>query len=44
VGKSRGPASLAGAVGRLLVQEGRRDEVLLLAQSDRLGWLISDEQ
>jgi hypothetical protein len=30
-GKSRGPASQAGAAGMLLVQEGRGDEVLLLA-------------
>jgi hypothetical protein len=44
VGKSRGPASLAGAVGRLLAQEGGRDEALLLAQSDSSGWLIGDGQ
>jgi hypothetical protein len=30
-GKSRGPASQAGAAVMLLVQEGRGDEVLLLA-------------
>jgi hypothetical protein len=44
VGKSRGPASLADVVGRLLVQEGRRDEALLLAWSDSSGRLIGDEQ
>jgi hypothetical protein len=43
-GKSRGLASLAGAVGRLLVQEGRGDEELLLALSDSSGWRISDGQ
>jgi hypothetical protein len=44
VGKSRGPASLAGTAGRLLAQEGHKDEALLLAQSYSLGWLINDEQ
>jgi hypothetical protein len=39
VGKSRGLASLAGAAGRLLVQEGRRDEVLLLPS--RIAWGVS---
>jgi hypothetical protein len=33
-GESRCPASLAGATGRLLVQEGRGDKVLLLVRSD----------
>jgi hypothetical protein len=37
MGKSRGPASLAGAMGRLLVQEGCGDEALLLVQSDSSG-------
>jgi hypothetical protein len=44
VGKSRGLASLAGVVGRLLAQEGRRDEALLLARSDNSRWLVSDGQ
>jgi hypothetical protein len=43
-GKSHGLASLAGAAGRFLAQEGRRDEVLLLARSDSSGWLIGDGQ
>jgi hypothetical protein len=43
-GKSCGPASLACAVGRLLVQEGRSDEALLLARSNRSGRLVGDEQ
>jgi hypothetical protein len=43
-GKSRGPASLTGAVGRLSVQEGRGDEALLLAWSDSSGWLIGNVQ
>jgi hypothetical protein len=43
-GKSCGPASLAGAAGRLLVQEGHCDEALLLAQSDSSGWLMGDGQ
>jgi hypothetical protein len=42
--KSRGPASLADAAGRLLVQEGRGGEALLLALSDSLGRLIGDGQ
>jgi hypothetical protein len=42
--KSRGPASLADAAGRLLVQEGHCDEALLLAQSNSSGWLIGDGQ
>jgi hypothetical protein len=33
-GKYHGPALLAGATGMLLVQEGRGDGALLLAQSD----------
>jgi hypothetical protein len=44
VGKSRGPASLAGAAGRLLVQEGRGDEALLLVEADSSGRLIGDGQ
>jgi hypothetical protein len=39
-GKSRGPASPAGAAGRLLVQEGHGDEALLLARLDSSGRLI----
>jgi hypothetical protein len=41
-GKSHGPASLAGAAGRLSVQEGHGDEAFLLAHSDSLGQLIGD--
>jgi hypothetical protein len=41
-GKSRGPASLAGAAGRLLVQVGRGDEALLLAWSDSSERLVGD--
>jgi hypothetical protein len=37
VGESRCPASLAGAAGRLLVQEGRGDRALLLARLDSSG-------
>jgi hypothetical protein len=44
VGKSRGPASLAVAVGRLLAHEGHRDEALLLARSDSSGRLVGDGQ
>jgi hypothetical protein len=44
VGKSRGSASLAVAVGRLLAHEGDRDEALLLARSDSSGRLIGDGQ
>jgi hypothetical protein len=44
VGKSRDLTSLAGVVGRLLSQEGCKDEVLLLARSDSLGPLIGDGQ
>jgi hypothetical protein len=36
-GKSRGPTSLAGAAGRLSVQEGHGDEALRLVQSDSFG-------
>jgi hypothetical protein len=36
-GEFNGPALLASAVGRLLVQEGRGDKALLLSQSDSLG-------
>jgi hypothetical protein len=43
-GEFRGPALLASAVGRLLVQEGRGDKALLLSQSDSLGRFISDGQ
>jgi hypothetical protein len=43
-GKSRGPASLAGTAGRLLVQEGHGDEALLLARSDSSVWLVGDGQ
>jgi hypothetical protein len=43
-GKSCGPASLAGTTGRLLVQEGRGDEALLLARSDSSVRLIDDGQ
>jgi hypothetical protein len=43
-GKSHGPASLAGAAGGLLVQEGRGDEALLLVWSDCSGQLISNGQ
>jgi hypothetical protein len=42
VGKSCGPASLADAVGRLLVQEGHGDGALLLAWSDSSVRLIGD--
>jgi hypothetical protein len=42
--KTRGPASLAGAVGRILVQQERGDEALLLVQLDSSGWLIGDGQ
>jgi hypothetical protein len=42
--KSYGPASLAGAAGRLLAHEGHRDEALLLARSDSSRWLIGDGQ
>jgi hypothetical protein len=38
------PASLAGAAGRLLVQEGRGNEALLLAWLDSSGWLLGDWQ
>jgi hypothetical protein len=41
-GKSRGPASLAGSAGMLLVQVGRGDEALLLAWSDSSERLIGD--
>jgi hypothetical protein len=44
VGKSRGPASLAVAVGRLLAHDGHRDEALLLARSDSSGRLVGDGQ
>jgi hypothetical protein len=44
VGKSCGPASPAGAVGRLLVQEGHGEVTLLLARLDSSGWLIGDGQ
>jgi hypothetical protein len=44
VGKSCGPALLSGTVGRLLVQEGRGDEALLLARSDSSGHPIGDGQ
>jgi hypothetical protein len=43
-GKSHGPASPAGAVGRLLLQEGRDDEALLLSQLDSSGRLIGDRR
>jgi hypothetical protein len=43
-GKSCGPTSLAGAVGMLLALEGRKEEALLLAQSDSLGRLVRDGQ
>jgi hypothetical protein len=43
-GKSHAPASLAGAAGMLLVQEGRGDEALFLARSDSSGRLVGDEQ
>jgi hypothetical protein len=36
-GKSCGLTSQAGSVGRLLVQEGHRDEALLLVWSDSSG-------
>jgi hypothetical protein len=42
--KSRGPASLAGAAARLLVQEGHGDEALILARSDSSWRLIGDGQ
>jgi hypothetical protein len=44
VGKSRGPASLASATGRLLVQKGRGNEALLLVQSDSSGQLTCGDQ
>jgi hypothetical protein len=44
VGKSCGPTFLASAACRLLVQEGRGDEALLLAWSDCSGRLIGDGQ
>jgi hypothetical protein len=37
VGKSRGPTSQVGTVGRLLVQEGHRNEALLFIWSDSSG-------
>jgi hypothetical protein len=43
-GKSRGLALPVGAAGMLLVQEECGDEVLLLAQSNRSRWLVSDGQ
>jgi hypothetical protein len=43
-GKSRGPALLASAAGRLLVQEGRGDDALLLVWSDSSGRLIDNGQ
>jgi hypothetical protein len=43
-GKSRGPVWLAGAVGRLSVQEGHGDEALLWVRSDSSGRLIDDGQ
>jgi hypothetical protein len=44
VRKSLGPASLAGAAGSLLVQEGCGDKALLLVWSESSGCLIGDGQ
>jgi hypothetical protein len=43
-GESRCPASLDGAVGRLLVQEGRCDEALPLVRSDSSEAVGDDRQ